>query len=87
MKAGYKVSKFPRVGAVAQWNINETSRWTINGASSWFNGGPVGHVAIVTHVYSDGTAQISEYNLNEQRTYSSIRVKAPRYLYIGFRHP
>jgi surface antigen len=37
----------------------------------------------VTHVYSDGSVQIEQYNMSGTRSYSTMRVKAPRYLYDG----
>jgi surface antigen len=82
-KAGYIVSATPIVGAVAQWNAYETSQWTINGARWWDRAGSAGHVAVVTAVYRDGTVLVSQYNGNGNRSYSSTRLEAPRYLYLG----
>jgi len=36
-------------------------------------------------VYSDGSAQIEQYNMSGLRTWSTMHVRAPRYLYVGVR--
>ena len=81
---GVWISTRPRVGAIAQWNAYERSAWYANG-SSVANGsitaGGYGHVAWVKAVYADGSALIEQYNMFNNRSYSTMRVKAPRYLY------
>jgi hypothetical protein len=37
----------------------------------------------VRAVYADGSALIEQYNMFSSRSYSTMRVKAPRYLYYG----
>lgn len=82
-RLGYAISSRPTVGAVAQWNADEHSAYW-SGASSSSDGtfvaGAVGHVAWVTAVYSDGSVQVAQYNGTGDRSYSTMRVKAPRYL-------
>ena len=34
----------------------------------------------LTKVYSDGSVQVAQYNGDGSRSYSTMRVKAPRYL-------
>ena len=38
-------------------------------------------------VHADGSATVAHYNGTGTRTYSTARVKAPRYLYVGVRAP
>ena len=45
--------------------------------------GAYGHVAWVQHVHTDGSATVAHYNGAGTRTFSTARVKAPRYLYVG----
>ena len=80
----------PVVGAVAHWNAWEAS--TFYGAGSTLpNGvmraGGYGHVGYVQGVHSDGSAVVSQYNMSGNRAYSLVRVKAPRYLYVGVSGP
>jgi surface antigen len=80
---GKPVTTRPKVGAVAQWNANETSRYYgANGAVGTMKAGAYGHVAYVMGVYSDGSVKVEQYNVGGNRAYSVMRVKAPRYLYI-----
>jgi surface antigen len=84
-RLGYTVTTKPRVGAVAQWNAGErTAYWSPGSTSSngTYQAGPVGHVAWVTAVYSDGSVLVAQYNGTGDRTYSTMRVKAPRFLYL-----
>ncbi|MDT7544731.1 MAG: hypothetical protein QOE99_841 [Actinomycetota bacterium] len=81
---GYWISSRPRVGAIAQWNAGERSSWWANGsptANGYVQAGPYGHVAWVRSVYADGSALIEQYNMFGNRSYSTMRVKAPRYIY------
>jgi surface antigen len=85
-KGGWTVSHTPVVGAVAQWQANESSHWWINNVRYGATAAADGHVAIVTKVYRDGTVRIRQYNAGSPgRSYSTMRAKAPRYLYIGVR--
>jgi surface antigen len=80
---GVRISSTPRVGAVAQWNAGEASKVYVNGSSTpngTFSAGSYGHVGWVAAVYSDGSALIEQYNLGGDRSYSVMRMKAPRYL-------
>lgn len=82
-RLGYAISTRPTVGAVAQWNAGERSAYW-SGASSSSDGtfvaGAEGHVAWVTAVHSDGSVDVAQYNGTGDRSYSTMRVKAPRYL-------
>jgi surface antigen len=83
---GVWISSAPRVGAIAQWNENERSAWYANGSSvpnGTITASAYGHVAWVRAVYADGSALIEQYNMFSSRSYSTMRVKAPRYLYYG----
>jgi surface antigen len=83
-RGGWTVSHTPVVGAVAQWNANETSHWRVGGVPESASAGRDGHVGIVTKVYRDGTVLVSQYNAGRPgRSYSALRMRAPRYLYIG----
>jgi surface antigen len=85
-RGGWKVSRQPTVGSIAQWRANETSRWRIGRVRHSATAGNNGHVAIVTKVYGDGTVFLRQYNAGHpDRSYSSMRAKAPRYLHIGVR--
>jgi surface antigen len=79
---GKRVTTTPRVGAVAQWNAYEKSRWYSSSGIGTMQAGRYGHVAYVVGVYSDGSVLVRQYNINGNRSYSQMRVKAPRYLYI-----
>jgi surface antigen len=77
------ISTRPKVGAVAQWNSNERSPYYApNGGTGYLQAGQSGHVAYVTHVYSDLSVAVEQYNLSGNRSYSTMRVKANRYLYL-----
>jgi surface antigen len=83
-RGGWTVSRKPVVGSVAQWNANEASRWRARGGEASARAGRYGHVGIVTKVYGDGTVRLSQYNAaRPARSYSTMRAKAPRYLYLG----
>jgi surface antigen len=80
---GIRVTTTPSVGAVAQWNAGESSAYYASGsttANGRFAAGSYGHVGYVTAVYRDGSVQISQYNGSGTRSYSSMHVRAPRYL-------
>jgi surface antigen len=85
-RGGWTVSRTPVVGSVAQWNAHETSHWRIAGVREVATAGSDGHVAIVSKVFADGTVMLRQYNAGlPGRSYSTMRAKAPRYLYIGVR--
>ena len=81
---GVIVTTRPKVGAVAQWNAGERSAWYApSGGTGTLTAGPYGHVAWVKWVYSDASVLVEQYNVGGDRAYSTMRVKAPRYLYLG----
>jgi surface antigen len=49
--------------------------------------GMYGHVGYVQGVYSDGSVSVAQYNMNGNRSYSTARVRAPRYLYVSVPTP
>jgi surface antigen len=77
-RKGVRVTSRPAVGSVAQWNAGESSR--LSGGRGTFAAGSYGHVAWVTQVYSDGSVQVAQYNGTGTRSYSTMRVFAPRFL-------
>lgn len=78
------ISAKPKVGSIAQWNANEKSAYYApNGAHGTIQAGGYGHVAYVKGIYSDGSVLIEQYNMSGNRSYSTMRVKAPRYLYLS----
>lgn len=82
-KLGVRSAREPRVGDVAQWNAGEVSPYYSPGSATSdgsFVAGTYGHVAWVLAVYADGSALVEQYNVSESRTYSRMRVRAPRYL-------
>ncbi len=89
-RLGYGVGTKPVPGSIAQWNAYERAPYYSAG-SSYANGtmkaGGYGHVGYVQGVYSDGSVSIAQYNLNGARSYSTMRVRAPRYLYVSVATP
>jgi surface antigen len=84
-RLGKTVTTHARVGAIAQWNANESSPYYAPGsarANGTFEAGGYGHVGYVKYVYSDGSALVEQYNMSGSRSYSVMRVKAPRYLLV-----
>ena len=82
---GVAVAVNPRVGAVAQWNASESSRYYANGSATpngTFTAGAAGHVAYVTQVYADNSVLVEQYNLSGNRSFSTMHVTAPRYVYL-----
>ena len=78
---GRTVTTRPAVGSVAHWNAGERSAFYSGGsAGGSFVAGSQGHVAWVTKVYADGSVQVAQYNGTASRAYSTMRVKAPRFL-------
>lgn len=89
-RLGYGIGTKPVPGSIAHWNAYESSRYYSPG-STYANGtmraGGYGHVGYVQGVYSDGSVSVAQYNLNGTRKYSTMRVRAPRYLYVSVRIP
>ena len=85
-RLGVRIGSRPVMGAIAQWNAGEHSAWWANGSptpNGTVTAGPFGHVAIVRAVNADGSAVVEQYNMSGNRSYSTMRVRAPRYLYNG----
>ncbi|HUR13933.1 MAG TPA: CHAP domain-containing protein [Mycobacteriales bacterium] len=85
-RLGHTVTSKARVGAIAHWNANESGAYYSKGsatANGKFSAGGYGHVGWVKQVYSDGSALVEQYNMGSDRSYSAMRVKAPRYLLVG----
>lgn len=76
------ITRTPKVGAVAQWNGYERSPVYLSSGIGTFTAGSYGHVAWVAAVYSDGSVLVRQYNLNGNKSFSQMRTKAPRYLYV-----
>jgi hypothetical protein len=60
---GFPVNRTPTVGSAAQWDYN--------GDGGRFK---VGHVALVTAVFPDGSIDIAQYNLLEDHQYSTLHL-------------
>ena len=86
---GHPVGRTPVVGAIAHWDAHERGPLYTGGPrlSGTMVAGAYGHVGLVQHVHTDGSASIVHYNGSGTRTFSVSRVKAPRYLYVGVRAP
>lgn len=85
-RLGRVVTSRATVGSVAQWNVGEASAYYPPGAtapSGRFSAGEYGHVAYVTAVYSDGSVRVAQYNATGNRSFSTMRVRAPRFLALG----
>lgn len=69
-------------GTVAENNhIAVNNSPTVGSIAWWTNGGnggtfTVGHVAVVTAVYSDGSVDLAQYNLREDGLYSTLHIPA-----------
>ena len=86
----YGVGTRPVTGAIAQWNANEASPFYTDGSTrpnGTMRAGSYGHVAYVEAVYADGSVRLAQYNMYGNRSYSLMRAKAPRYLYVGIGAP
>lgn len=80
----------PVVGAVAHWNAGEAGalyRRSSSRPNGRMRAGAYGHVAYVERVHPDGSVTVSHYNARGTRTYSTSRLTAPRYLYVGVAGP
>lgn len=85
-RLGHTATSRARVGAIAHWNAHEGGAYYSRGASrpdGRFTAGGYGHVGWVKQVYADGSALVEQYNMGNSRSYSVMRVKAPRYLLVG----
>jgi surface antigen len=79
---GKRVTTTPKVGAIAQWNAYEKSPWYTSSGVGTMQAGGYGHVAWVAAVYSDHSVLVRQYNMFGSRSFSQMRVKAPRYIYV-----
>ena len=88
-RLGHGVGRRPVVGAVAHWNAFERAAVHTGGSRlrGTMQAGAYGHVAWVQHVHTDGSATVAHYNGTGTRTYTTSRVRAPRYLYVGVAAP
>ena len=89
-RLGYGIGSKPVPGSIAHWNAHERGTWYAAGSSrpnGTMTAGGWGHVGYVQGVYSDGSVSVAQYNLNGSRKYSTMRVRAPRYLYVSVRAP
>lgn len=88
-RLGHPVGRVPVVGAVAHWDGHERSPLHTGGPRlrGTMVAGAHGHVAWVQHVHTDGSATVAHYNGAGTRVFSTSRVKAPRYLYVGVGAP
>ncbi len=89
-RLGYGIGSTPVPGSVAHWDADEASPvWT--GGSARPNGtmraGDDGHVGYVQRVFADGSVSVAHYNGKGDRAYSTVRVRAPRYLYVSVAGP
>ena len=84
-RLGHPVGRVPVVGAVAHWDEYERSPLHTGGTRlrGTMRAGAYGHVAWVQRVHTDGSATVAQYNGTGTRSFSTSRVKAPRYLYVG----
>ena len=84
-RLGHGTGRRAVVGAVAHWEPGERSPLHTGGTRlrGVMRAGASGHVAWVQHVHTDGSATVAHYNGTGTRTFSTSRVKAPRYLYVG----
>lgn len=85
-RLGRTVSSTPSVGSIAQWNAGESSLVFVGGSSTpngRFTAGPYGHVGYVTAVFADGSVMVAQYNLRDDRSFSTMRMHAPRFLRLG----
>ena len=85
-RLGHGIGAEPVVGAVAHWNAGERAPQHLRGArrpNGWLVSASTGHVGYVTGVHADGSALVQQYNGDGTRSWSVVRVRAPRYLYVG----
>jgi surface antigen len=76
---GYLVSSTPTVGAIAQWNAYEDLDGYPGGSAT----GYAGHVAYVEAVNSNGSVNVSEYNISSCSYGTRNSIFAPRYIRVS----
>jgi surface antigen len=89
-RLGHGIGARPVVGAIAHWNAGERAAFYADGsgtANGHLVGAGTGHVGYVTGVHPDGSAVVQQYNGEGSRSWSIVRVRAPRYLYVGVSAP
>ncbi len=89
-RLGHGIGSRAVKGAIAHWNPGERAAWYANGSTrpnGWITAGPYGHVGYVDGVHADGSAVVRQYNMSGARSYSIVRIKAPRYLYVKMAVP
>ena len=89
-RLGYGIGTRPVPGSIAHWNAGEAAAYYANGSTrpnGTMRAGTYGHVGYVQGVYADGSVSVAQYNGLGTRTYSTMRVKAPRYLYVSVATP
>lgn len=89
-RLGYGIGTKPVPGSIAHWNAGEAAAYYSAGSTrpnGTMRAGSYGHVGYVQGVYSDGSVSVAHYNMNGNRSYSTARVKAPRYLYVSVATP
>jgi surface antigen len=89
-RLGYGIGTRPVPGSIAHWNPGEAGKYYSPGstvANGTMRAGMYGHVGYVQGVYSDGSVSVAQYNMNGNRSYSTARVRAPRYLYVSVPTP
>ena len=89
-RLGIGIGSKPVVGSIAHWNAGEAGAYYANGSTrpnGTMRAGSYGHVGYVQGVYSDGSVSVAQYNMYGSRSYSVMRVKAPRYLYVKVATP
>ena len=89
-RLGYGIGTRPVPGSIAHWNAGEAAALYANGSTrpnGTMRAGLYGHVGYVQGVYPDGSVSVAQYNGTGTRTYSTMRVKAPRYLYVSVATP
>ena len=89
-RLGYGIGTKPVPGSIAHWNAGESAALYAHGSTrpnGTMRAGSYGHVGYVQGVYSDGSVSVAQYNGTGTRTYSTVRVKAPRYLYVSVATP
>lgn len=70
---GFEVNSIPNVGAIAHWDIGE-------GYAS--DGVDYGHIAWVERVNTDGSVDISEYNIRRNAFSTCRNIRARRYIHV-----
>jgi surface antigen len=82
-RLGFIVDVRAAVGSIAQWHAGERSIVWSGGSAGVFTAGDYGHVAYVTAVYPDGSVQVAQYNATGNRAFSSMHLRAPRFVHLS----